>query len=357
MSTYTKFLIKHFTAYFLKVSLFFSMIILITNILENYEYFSGFGFNIPYIIFLSLLNTPSTVYDIFPFIFLITTQFFFISLIDKNELGIFKYSGLANHNIIKIIGIYTFILSIILVVIFYNISATLKQSYLVIKNNYSNDGKYLAVITQNGLWMKDTIDKNINIINANKIDNEFLSQVTISQFNQNFEPLRIITADKINVSSIEWEIFNATILEGNKTANLDKLVFKSNFDLKRINNLFSNLSSLNIIDLFELRKNYNLLNYSIIEIDSHLYRIVSYPIYLTLITIFSSIVMLNIKYRKNSLFKIIFGILLAVVIFYINYFFNILGISEKIPIIISIFLPLSILMIINFIYIVKINEK
>ena len=357
MTTYKKFLIKHFTTYLVKVSLFFSMIILITNILENYEYFSDFGFSIPYIIFLSFLNTPSTVYDIFPFIFLITTQFFFISLIDKNELGIFKYSGLANHEIIKIIGIYTFILSIILVVIFYNISATLKKSYLVIKNNYSNDGKYLAVITQNGLWMKDTINKNINIINANKIDNEFLSQVTISQFNQNFEPLRVIIGDKINVSSTEWEIFNARILEGSKTTNLDKLVLKSNFDLKRINNLFSNLSSLNIVDLFELRKNYNLLNYSIIEIDSHLYRMMSYPIYLTLITIFSSIVMLNIKYQKNSLFKIIFGILLAVVIFYINYFFNVLGVSEKIPIIISIFLPLSVLMIINFIYIIKINEK
>ena len=36
-----------------------------------------------------------------PFIFLLTTQVFFIQLIDKNELEIFKYSGLKNIQLIN----------------------------------------------------------------------------------------------------------------------------------------------------------------------------------------------------------------------------------------------------------------
>jgi lipopolysaccharide export system permease protein len=67
--------------------------------------------------------------------------------------------------------------------------------------------------------------------------------------------------------------------------------------------------------------------------------------------------MFNIGYRKNLLFRIIFGILLSVIIYYINYFFNILGTSEKIPLALSIFLPLIILSIINITSIIKINEK
>ena len=67
--------------------------------------------------------------------------------------------------------------------------------------------------------------------------------------------------------------------------------------------------------------------------------------------------MLNIGYQKNSFFKITIGILLSVVIYYINYFFNILGTNEKIPLILSIFMPLIILSIINFISIIRINEK
>ena len=98
-------------------------------------------------------------------------------------------------------------------------------------------------------------------------------------------------------------------------------------------------------------------SYSLIDIDSHLYKIVSYPLYLTLITILSAIIMFNIGYQKNSFFKITFGILLSVTVYYVNYFFNVLGTNEKIPLILSIFMPLIILSIINFISIIKINEK
>ena len=110
-----------------------------------------------------------------------------------------------------------------------------------------------------------------------------------------------------------------------------------------------------MLDVYE--KNYKSLNYSVVDIDSHLYKIISYPIYLTLITIFSAIIMFNIGYQKNSFFKITLGILLSVVIYYINYFFNILGSNEKIPLLLSILLPLIILTIINFISIIKLNEK
>ena len=94
-----------------------------------------------------------------------------------------------------------------------------------------------------------------------------------------------------------------------------------------------------------------------VDIDSHLYKVFSYPVYLTLITIFAAIIMFNIGYQKNSFFKITLGILLSVIIYYINYFLNILGSNEKIPLLLSILLPLIILTIINFISIIKLNEK
>ena len=59
--------------------------------------------------------------------------------------------------------------------------------------------------------------------------------------------------------------------------NLSELIFKSNFDLKKINSLFSNLSSLTVFKLIELRKSYKTLNYSLVDIDSHFYRVISYP--------------------------------------------------------------------------------
>ena len=233
----------------------------------------------------------------------------------------------------------------------------MKNSYLIIKNKYSSDNKYLAVVTNNGLWIKDEIDDKINIINANKIDNEFLLDASITQLNKNFEVLNIIKTKKINISSFNWKIYDVLILKDNMAINLIEMDFKSNFDLRKINSLFSNLSSLTITELFKLKKSYKNLNYSIVDIDSHTYKIIFYPIYLTLITMFSAAIMFNIGYQKNSFFSITLGIFLSVVIYYMNYFLNILGTNQKIPLMLSILLPLIILTIINFTYMIKINEK
>jgi lipopolysaccharide export system permease protein len=357
MKTHVKFLIRLFTNSFIKIFIIFFSIILITNTLEQTEFFKDIEFNFIYVIFLSLLNTPSIIFELLPFIFLISTQIFFINLIDRNELEIFKYTGLNNYRIIKIITAYSFFLGLMFVIIFYNLSSVLKNSFLLIKNQYTDDSKYLAVITENGLWIKDEINGKINIINADKVDNQFLLNVDITQFDKNFDMVRVIKSKKINISSKNWDVLEAKILENDIMSNFNKIVFESNFDLKKINSLFSNLSSLTIIDLIKLRKNYKSLNYSLTEIDSHLYKLISYPLYLTLITIFSAIIMFNIGYQKKSLLNIVLGVFLSVVIYYINYFLKILGTSEKIPLIISVFLPLIILSIINMASIIRLNEK
>jgi len=357
MKTYIKFLINLFNISLLKIFITFFIIILITNILEQIEFFKNIDLSFFYLFFLSLLNTPSVLFEILPFIFLLGTQVFFIHLIDKNELQVFKYSGLNNIKIIKILGLYSFILGIIMVIFFYNGSSILKNSYLLIKNNYSDDNKYLAVITENGLWIKDEINDNINIINARQVNNEFLLNVSITKFNKDFDLVEVLQSERVDIASKKWKIFNPITLKGNSQSTLNELILHSNFDLQKINSLFSNLSSLSIIDLITLRKSYMSLNYSVTDINSHLLKIVSYPLYLTLITIFSAIIMFNIGYQKNTFFKITLGIFLSVIIYYINNFLSVLGTNEKIPVTLSIFLPLIILSIINFISIIKLNEK
>ena len=357
MKTYIKFLINLFNISFFKIFIIFFIIILISNILEQVEFFKDTNLSFFFLIFLSFLNTPSILFEILPFIFLLSTQIFFIQLIDKNELEVFKYTGLNNIQIIKILGTYTFIISVFVVIFFYNGSSILKNSYLLIKNSYSDDNKYLAVVTENGLWIKDEINDEINIINANIIDDNFLLDVFITRFSKNFDILEIIESKKVDISSQNWKIFKPTLLRGNVQSTLDELIIESNFDLQKINSLFSTLSSLDLFDLIKLRKNYKSLNYSVTDIDSHLLKVISYPIYLTLITIFSAIIMFNIGYKKNTFFKIILGIFLSVIIYYINNFLSILGTNEKIPLFLSIFLPLVILSIINFISIIKLNEK
>ena len=91
MKTYIKFLLNMFFNSFWKIFFLFFGIILITGILEEMEFFKDIDENFAYPILLSLLNTPSIIFEILPFILLISTQLFFIKLIDTHELEIFKY--------------------------------------------------------------------------------------------------------------------------------------------------------------------------------------------------------------------------------------------------------------------------
>ena len=72
--------------------------------------------------------------------------------------------------------------------------------------------KYLASITENGIWIKDEVDNNIVFINAKKIELNNLIDVEIIKLNQNFEYINTITAKKFNIENSLWTAKNAIII-------------------------------------------------------------------------------------------------------------------------------------------------
>ena len=106
-----------------------------------------------------------------------------------------------------------------------------------------------------------------------------------------------------------------------------------------------------------MKKNYVQINYSTIEINIQIQKILSYPIYLVLMTMFSAVIMLNTKKFKNNTLKISVGLFFCVIIYYLNNIFNVLGKTEKINYILSVWSPLLILAFIIFLITNRINDK
>ena len=357
MKTYTKFLVKGFLSSFFNVFFLMVSLVFILNILQEIEFFNNKEVNSLYPIYLSLMSSPSMIFEMFPFIFLIATQFFFIKLFNNDEINIFKYSGLKNIKIITVISSVSFFIGILIITLFYSFSSNLQQYYLQVKNQFSDDKLYLAVINKNGLWIKDVINKQTSIINSSKINNNFLIDTFITTFDEDFNLITSLKSEKIDIKSNEWLVYNATIFKDNISQKSNLIKFKSNFDQKRIESLFSNLSSLSLIKLIDLRNNYKLLNYSTIDVDIQIYKVATYPLFLVIMTILSSIIMLNTKKNISKALKIVIGLFFSVIIYYINNFFNVMGSTEKLPLMISIWTPIIFLSLINLIMLVNINEK
>ena len=59
------------------------------------------------------------------------------------------------------------LMGILTVSLYYSLASKPKFYYTDIKNNFSNDNKYLAVVTDSGLWLKDEVNNNTLIVKAN----------------------------------------------------------------------------------------------------------------------------------------------------------------------------------------------
>ena len=352
------YLIKKFLIKLILISSIFFGLVLIVNLIEEINFLKNSKVVINTPIFLTLLNAPSLLYEMFPFIFLISTQFFFIDLYDKKEIFTLRQFGLNNLNIVTLLSVTSFLLGILIITIFYNFSSLLKNEYLKIKNNYASDNKYLAAITKNGLWIKDISEKYILIINSDKIEKDNLLNLSITQFDANYEFKKNIIAKKADIKDNEWILYDAVITNwDNEYSEYKETNVYTNFNSTKINNLFSDLSALNLFKLQNLRKDYVSIGYSTDEIDIQNHKILSLPFQLVLMSVISAIIMINNKFKKNIILNIFFGVLISVIIYYLNHFSQLLGENRKLPLVLSVWFPLLIMLIISSIGIVRLNEK
>ena len=106
------------------------------GVLEELRFFSNIETEYYFPLFLVFIKCSTLIYQIFPFIILISIIFLFLSLSDKSELISFKNNGLENFQIISLLSIVSFLIGLFAIVIFYNFAAMMKLNYLIKKKLY-----------------------------------------------------------------------------------------------------------------------------------------------------------------------------------------------------------------------------
>ena len=100
LKKYQTYLAALFIDKFIKISLVFFCIIILVNFFEEIRFSEKHDVKIYYVFYLSLLNAPSLIFEILPFIFFVSAIFFYIQLNDNHELEIFNSNGISNIKII-----------------------------------------------------------------------------------------------------------------------------------------------------------------------------------------------------------------------------------------------------------------
>ena len=352
---------KNFLMIVLSTSAIFFCLGFVINIFEEINFFKDYnnvGIEIP--ILMSFLFVPSMFYKMFPFVILISGIWFFLKIRKTDEIIAIKVTGLSNFSVILIPSVLAVILGIFFITSLNPITAFLVKKYETIKGVYEKDKDYLAAITENGIWIKEKNYEKNNLIRSSNLKGNYLMNLTIYEFDKDNNFMRRVEANSANISSFEWTLNDARILDAEGKSveeNIEKLIYKSTYDLVKIRSLYSNLDTISFWNLENEIKLLEERGYSTRDVRAKFQRSLAFPFFLLSMVFLSAVFTLGIRFKENSWIYIFISIVMSVLIFYFNDFSAALGKTEKLPVTLSVWMPIIIIFLFSSVGLIHANQR
>jgi len=355
-----KYIAKEFLKTIINMVLVFFSMSFIMNLFEEMNFFKDYDVSQSIPIMLSALVVPNLIYNMFPFIIFLSGIWFFLKIKKTDEIIAMKVSGMSNFSIIIIPGVLSLVLGIFLVTSVNPITSTLVKKYEMIKGTFEKDQEYLAAITENGIWIKERNLERNNIIRSKNLENNNLIDVTIYQFDSNNDFLQRIEAESADISSFKWILKNAIVIsEDGKIVsnNNENQLFVSIYDIKKIKSLYSNLDTISFWSLENEIKLLEERGYSTREIETRLQRSLAFPFFLLSMVLLSGFSTLGISPRESNWNHLFIAIIACVLIYFFNDFSAALGKTERLPVQVAVWMPITIIFIFSSIGVINVNQK
>ena len=355
-----KYIGKEFIKIVFNMSCVFFFLGFILNLFEEINFFKDFDIGIDVPIILSALFVPSLLYNMFPFIVLLSGIWFFLKIKKSDEIIALRVSGMSNLSVIIIPSVLSIVLGIIFVTLFNPISSTLVKKYQFIKGAYEKEQDYLAAVTANGIWIKEKSFGKNYIVRAAKLDGQNLFNLSIYEFDKDNNFLLRAEAKSANISTLEWDLKGIKLIDktGNIVLeNISNFKYRSAYDIKKIKSLYSNLDSISFWDLENEIKLLENRGYSTNEMRSKFQRSIAFPLFLLSMVLLSGVFTLGIQIKENNWSYVFIAIISSVLIFYFNDFSAALGKTDKLPIELSVWMPIIIIFVFSTVGIIHANQK
>jgi lipopolysaccharide export system permease protein len=356
-----KYLSKEFFKVVINMTFVFFCLGFILNLLEEINFFKDLDVGTYLPIMLSILFVPSMIHNMFPFIILLAGIWFFLKIKRNDEIIALKVSGISNFSIIVIPGILSFVIGVFFILLLNPITSTLVKKYEKIRGAYETQQyEYLATVNVNGIWIKEkTFDKNY-IIRSSNLEYNNLIDLTIYEFDYENNFIRRIESESAEISTKIWSIKNPIIVDRNGKitgSEVDEMTYSSLYDLEMIKSLYSNLDT---ISFWNLNNEIRLLEergYSTKGMKTMLHRALAFPFFLLGMLLLSGVFSLGIGFKENNWTYVFVAILASALIFYLNDFSAALGKTEKLPVEISVWMPIIIIFLFATVGLINADQK
>ena len=363
-TTLIKYLSYEFAKCLLIIFSIFLSISLLTNFVEELIFFQNKAIDnlVLNLTILTAAKTINTLLESSIFIFLFAGIFFFVKFLKNNELNSIKLSGISNLLSILTPALLSFCIGIFIIFAITPISAEGIKFYEKYKRNYSQNDN-LIVINDSGLWFMEKNQEIFKIIRADKIiDNDFSKfyNSTIYTLDADFNFVNRYDSKLVFINKKEWILENTKLLSDNDNAQKKEekdYTLNSSIDINELKNLFTNANTISFWEILNSIKKLNDRGYSGDELKIKFHKYLSLPIYLFSMIILATVFTINIKKNYSNFIYVFFGIILGIIIYFLNDLSIALGIAGKMPLVISVWIPIFLILVISAINLIKINEN
>ena len=355
-----KYIAKEFFKIIIITLFLFSCLGFIMNLFEEINFFKDIDIGIHMPMLLSSIIVPSLLHNMFPFIMLISGILFFLKIKKSDEVTAMTISGMSNFSIIMIPCALSILIGIFFITSINPITSFLVKKYENIKGSYERDKDYLAAITVNGIWIKEKNEDKNNIIRSSHLENEYLINLTIYEFDKNNNFVKRIEAKSANISSLKWILKDVRIMNDDGkilSENIENVSYNSIYDLNKIESLYSNLDTVSFWSIGNEIKLLEERGYSTKQMETKLQRSLAFPFFLLAMVLLSGVFTLGLKIRENNLTYIIITIITCVLVYFFNDFSAALGRTDKLAVEVAVWMPIVIIFIFGAAGVIYANQK
>ena len=358
-----RYIIKEFLKSLLVVLCVMFSIVLLITLLEEFNYFKtkqDLKF-IQFIIF-TFLKIPSLLFNLFPFIVLFSGIVFYLKIYNYNEIISLRVIGYSNIQIILIPALTCFVMGYLIVFLIVPFTSSMLKYYEEIKSEYDQT-KNLVFVNETGIWIIDKNENDKNIIRIEKIDKNFsiIRQITIYNYDKDNNFIKRIDANEGIIKDKNWQLNKVYIVTANKKNNKENYLnlynYTSNININEIKNVYKNTETTSLLNINKEMLILEDKGYSTIDLRIRYQKLISFPIYLLAMSILSGLMIINLGKTSNYLKYGSYGVLISIIIYFLNDLSITLAKSGIISVDFSVWIPIFLIILINLVGITQVNAK
>ena len=176
-------------------------------------------------------------------------------------------------------------------------------------------------------------------------------------FDNEFILKKRIDANNISINGNNWLVKNGKIYENSKVENFSNFNYQSNINLSRLKYFFSNPDTLSVWDINDEIRLINTRGYSADDFTIKFHKYMSLPFFLVSMIILSTIFTIGIQKDFNNFIYMFFGIFVGILVYFLSDLSIALGKNQDIPLILSVWLPIFLIIIFSIINLTTIKNK